>query len=59
MLERQTGCVGLATFSVPDSLSLFEFHDASSLLETGMRPSQVVIRYKAYTQGMSAALFAE
>lgn len=60
MLEHQTGLRrALATFSVPDNLSLFDFDDASSLLEIGMRPSQVVIRNKAYTQGKSAALFAE
>lgn len=60
MLEHQTGLRrALATFSVPDNLSLFDFDDAFSLLEIGMRPSQVVIRNKAYTQGKSAALFAE
>jgi len=60
MLEHPTGLQrAIATFSTPDDLSLFDFDDAGNLQRVGMRPSQVVIRNKAFTQGKAAALFAE
>lgn len=60
MLEHPTGLRrSLATFSAPDDLSLFDFDDAANLQRVGMRPSQVVIRNKAFTQGKAAALFGE
>jgi hypothetical protein len=48
----------LATFSVSDELSLFDFDDVANLRALGMRPSQVVIRNRAYTQSKAAAVFA-
>jgi len=60
MLEHPSGLRrALATFSVDDDLSIFDFDDATNLQHLGMRPSQVVIRNKAFTQSKAAALFAE
>lgn len=60
MLEHPTGLRRtLATFSVADDLSVFDFDDAANLLSIGMRPSQVVTRNKGFTQGRAGALFAE
>lgn len=60
MFKHSTGMRrALATFSVPDDLSIFDFDDATNLQYVGMRPSQVVIRNKAFTQGKAASLFAE
>jgi hypothetical protein len=49
----------LATFSVPDDLSMVNLDDAQTLVERGMRPTQVVIRNPGYTQGQAARAFAE
>jgi hypothetical protein len=54
-----TGRRALATFSVPDDLSIVNLDDAHTLLKRGMRPTQVVIRNPSYTQGQAAAAFAE
>ena len=60
MLEHPTGLRrALLTLSVPDDLSIFDFDDPTNLLHTGMRPSQVVIRNKSFTQGKAAELFNE
>jgi hypothetical protein len=49
----------LAAFSVPDDLSVVNLDDAQTLLDRGMRPTQVVIRNPGYTQGQAARAFAE
>lgn len=60
MLEHPSGLRrALATFSVDDDLPVFDFDDATNLHRLGMRPSQVVIRNKSFTQGKAATLFAE
>lgn len=60
MLRHQSGLArAMAIFSAPDDLALFDFDDAGSLARIGMRPSQVVIRNKTYTQSKAAALFEE
>ncbi len=60
MLEHPTGLRrALATFSAPDDLSVFDFDDPTNLLRVGMRPSQVVIRNKGFTQGKAAEVFRQ
>jgi RES domain-containing protein len=60
MLQHPSGLRrALATFSLPDDLSLFDLDDPTALLDIGMRPSQVVARNPAYTQKKAAAVFAE
>lgn len=60
MLEHPSGLHrALATFSVVDDLSIFDFDDATNLKRLGMRPTQVVIRNKSFTQAKAADLFAE
>jgi hypothetical protein len=60
MLEHPTGMRrALATFSIPDDLTVFDFDDASNLQHVEMRPSQVIIRNKTFTQSKAAALFSE
>lgn len=60
MFEHPSGMHrALATFSVPDDLSIFDFDDSTNLQRLGMRPSQVVIRNKSFTQSKAADLFAE
>jgi hypothetical protein len=54
----QNGRRTLAVFSAPDDLSLVNLDDAQTLLEQGMRPTQVVIRNPEYTQMRAAAMFA-
>ena len=49
----------LATFSVPDDLSILNLDDAQTLLERGMRPTQVVIRNPSYTQAQAATAFGQ
>jgi hypothetical protein len=40
----------LATFSVPDDLNILDLDDAATLLEVGLRPTQVVTRNSGFTQ---------
>lgn len=49
----------LAVFSAPDDLSISDFDDPPRLQQLNMRPSQVVIRNSAYTQGKAADVFNE
>jgi hypothetical protein len=49
----------LATFSIPDDLSIVNLDDAQTLLDRGMRPTQVVIRNSRYTQRQAARAFGE
>ncbi|WP_375294952.1 RES domain-containing protein [Brevibacterium sp.] len=49
----------LAVCSVPDELSTFNFDDARNLVTINMRPSEVVIRNKAFTQKRASSLWAE
>lgn len=60
MFDTGTGLRrAMATFSIPDDLSLFDFDDPSNLVRIGMRPSEVVIRNKAARQRRAATLFGE
>lgn len=49
----------LATFSVPDNLSLVDFDDPAALSRWSMRPTQVVTRNPSYTQGKAAEIFQD
>lgn len=61
MLQHPDGRLhrALATFSVPDDIPVFDFDDPANLVRLGMRPSRVVVRNKAFTQGKAALVFAE
>jgi len=47
----------LATFSVPDGLSLVDLDDPATLLAWSMRPTQVVTRNPSSTQGRARDIF--
>lgn len=49
----------MATYSISDSLAIFDLDDAANLLAIGMRPSQVVLRNAPYTQRRAAELHSE
>lgn len=60
MLTHPSGLQrALATFACDDDLPIFDFDDAANLQHLGMRPSQVVIRNKPFTQDKARALFSE
>jgi len=49
----------LAVFSVPDSLALVDLDDASTLVGLSMRPTQVIIRNRPYTQDLALRIYRE
>jgi RES domain-containing protein len=49
----------LVTFAVPSDLSLVDFDDARTLLDRGLRPTQIVVRNAGFTQQLAAEIFAE
>ncbi|WP_339618771.1 RES domain-containing protein [uncultured Salinibacterium sp.] len=53
------GRFALATFSVPDGISLRDLDDANTLVEMSLRPTQVVIQNPSYTQGLALSIFRE
>lgn len=60
MIDHPTGLRrALAVFSIPDELPIFDFDDPENLLHLGMRPTQVVIRNKTFTQNKAAVLHQE
>lgn len=52
-----SGRRALAIFSVPDDLRLLNLDDAATLLEVGLRPTQVVTRNPAHTQAFAARIY--
>lgn len=47
----------LGTYDVPDDLPYVDLDDARTLVELGMRPSQVIERNRPYTQGKALKLY--
>ncbi|WP_394254310.1 RES family NAD+ phosphorylase [Pseudoclavibacter helvolus] len=49
----------LGVFSLPDDLQILDLDDPRNLTDLGIRPSQVVIRNKAYTQGRARQIWQQ
>lgn len=49
----------LGTYELPDDLPYVDLDDAATLVERGMRPSQVVERNRPYTQGKALGIYEE
>ncbi|MFE9747766.1 RES domain-containing protein [Saccharothrix saharensis] len=49
----------LATYNVPDDLSILNLDDAQNLLDRSMRPTQVVERNRSATQAWALRIFNE
>jgi len=49
----------LATYTLPDGLSILDLDDARNLLDRGMRPTQVVERNRSATQSWALRIFNE
>lgn len=49
----------LGRFEIPDDLSVLDLDDANALLVRGLRPTQVVARNRATTQGWALRIFEE
>lgn len=49
----------LATYELPDEVAVLDLDDARSLLDRGLRPTQVVERNRAVTQAWALAIFRE
>lgn len=53
------GRLALSEFRLPDDLFVLDLDDARSLLDRGLRPTQVIARNRPVTQGWAARIFAE
>ena len=49
----------LGVFEIPDDACVLDLDDAKALLERGMRPTQVVSRNRAVSQGWALSIFNE
>ncbi|MGH7918514.1 MAG: RES domain-containing protein [Candidatus Dormibacteraceae bacterium] len=49
----------LGVFELPDDVSLLDLDDARALLDRGLRPTQVIARNRAATQGWALGIFNE
>lgn len=54
-----SGRLALGTFRLPDDLPILDLDDARSLLDRGLRPTQVIARNRPTTQAWAAQIFAE
>ena len=53
------GRYALATFSIPDDTALLDLDDARTLVNLGLRPTQVVIQNTPFTQEIALKIFRE
>lgn len=53
------GRYALATFSIPDDTPLLDLDDARTLVNLGLRPTQVVTQNSSFTQDVALQIFRE
>ncbi len=49
----------LGTYQLPDDLPYIDLDDPQTLVDRGMRPSQVIERNRPYTQGKALGIYSE